>query len=300
MTQLAFITKNHTNPAYGGAFAGARAVAARFGAEVSFGAPAKPDDIPEQDALIRQIIATKPDAIALIPAHETKLTAAIRAVNEAGIPLVSLVGEAREGRWICHVGSDDVAMTRDVGVHVLSRVAPGGVVAVMEGHPDSITTPKRNAGYRQALAQFPSLRLTETVTGWFQTAPAREAALGLLERQPRLDAILVANDLMAMGVLQALAERGRKALVASINGTPEAVQAIGAGRLAASASFNTLAFGALAAEAVLRHLRGERVPAHIDLRAEIIDETNWKGWDRPYEARPLPDWNAVVQKEEGR
>lgn len=297
MTHLAFITKNRTNPAYGGALAGARAAAARFGAEVSFSAPAKPDDIEEQCALVDEALAGRPGAILLIPAHETRLGKAIGKINRAGVSLVSLVGEAREGSWICHVGSDDVRLTREVASRVLSRLAPGGVVGVVAGHPDSITTPKRNEGFRQALARFPSLRLAETVTGMFQAAPAREAVLGLLDREPRLDALLVANDLMAMGALQALAERGRSALVASVNGTPEAVRAIRDGKLAASASFNTLWFGALAAEAALRHLRGEPVPQRIDLAADIIDETNWQHWDRPYEARPLPDWNHILKEE---
>ena len=112
MAHVAFIAKNHLNPAYGGALYGARAVAARFGLEVRHSAPEKPDDIAQQAVLIEQAIDAKPAAILLIAAHETKLTPAIRAINRARIPLVSLVGEPREGEWICHIGSDDVALSR--------------------------------------------------------------------------------------------------------------------------------------------------------------------------------------------
>ena len=109
MAHVAFIAKNHLNPAYGGALYGARSVAARFGLEVRHSAPEKPDDIAQQAVLIEQAIDAKPAAILLIAAHETKLAPAIRAINRARIPLVSLVGEPREGEWLCHVGSDDVA-----------------------------------------------------------------------------------------------------------------------------------------------------------------------------------------------
>lgn len=294
MRHVALIAKNHTNPAYGGALFGTRTIAERFGYEVRHSAPQKPDDIEEQTALIAQAIDAKPTAILLIAAHETKLTAAIRAINRARIPLVSLVGEPREGEWICHVGSDDVRLTREVAVRALQRLAPGAQVAIMDGHPDSITTPKRHCGFLEALAQFPQLRLAESASGDFQTAPARQAALGLLTRHPHLAAMLVANDLMAMGVLQALEETGRKLLMVSVNGTPDAVNAVRQGQLLATASFNTLAFGCLGMEAAARTLRGQPVPRRIVLPADIIDEMNWAAWDRPYEARERPDWDATV------
>jgi ribose transport system substrate-binding protein len=106
--------------------------------------------------------------------------------------------------------------------------------------------------------------------------------------------MLIANDLMAMGVIEALDESGRRVSLASVNGTPDAVTAIKAGRLVASACFNTLGFGCLAVEAAIRHLKGERVPAEIIVPADIIDRSNVLEWDLPYAARPQPSWDAVV------
>ena len=291
---VAFIAKNHTNPAYEGALLGARSVAAKYGYEVRHSAPHRPDDIEEQGSLIARAVAENPTAIILIPAHEAKLTGAIRAINQAGIPLVTLAGEAREGEWVCHVGADDVRLTRDVALKVLSRLATGALVAIMDGHPDSITTPKRHRGFLDALSEFPQVRLGESVTGYYQSAPAHDAALGLLVHHPRLDALLVANDLMAMGVLQALDETHRDLLMVSVNGTPDAVKAVKQGRLLATAFFDTLRFGYIGMEAAARFVRGESVPRRIVLPADVIDETNWAAWDKPYEARPFPDWVSTV------
>lgn len=294
MTHIALILKNRTNPAYGGALFGATAVASSFGYDVRHCAPGVPDDIEEQAFLIAGAIAEKPAAIVLLPAHETKLAESILDINRAGIALITLVGEPRGGEWVCHVGSDDVRLTREVASRVLSRLSSGAKVAIVDGHPDSITTPKRHQGFLEALAGFPQVELVESVAGNFQSAPARVAALGLLARHPRLDALLVANDLMAMGVLRALEESGRSLQMVSVNGTPDAVAAIRQGRLVASASFNTLGFGCVAAEAAARFLRGEPLPRRIVLPAEIIDETNCAQWDKPYEARPRPQWDSTV------
>ncbi len=294
MPLVAFIAKNRVNPAYDAALFGASAVAARFGYTVRHSAPQTTDDIGEQAELIARAAAEHPAAMILIPAHATRLGAATGAVNRAGIPLISIVGEAGNGDWVCHVGSDDVRLARDIALALLPRLRAGAQVAIMDGHPDSITTPGCHRGFVDALAAFSALHLVESVTGHYQSEPARAATLDLLARHPALDALLVANDLMAIGVLQALAETRRKLLLVGVNGTPAAVKAVAQGRLVATACFDTLAFGCLAMEAAARHLRGETVPRRIVLPSAIIDAANWPEWDRPYAARRQPDWDATL------
>jgi ABC-type sugar transport system substrate-binding protein len=72
------------------------------------------------------------------------------------------------------------------------------------------------------------------------------------------------------------------------------VAAVRAGKLTATASFNTHRFGCLAVEMAVRHLRGEAVPRRIVLQADIIDRVNAADWDKPYESRIPPDWAAVT------
>ena len=294
MEHVCIITKNHTNPAYGGALVGARAVAARMGCTLELQAPETPDSPEEQCALVRQAVAARPDAIVLLPAHATSVNAAIAQINAAGIPLVLIVSQPTAGQWVGFVGSDDTRMAASLGEAVLDPLRPDARVAFIDGHPGSITTPKRRRGFEQALARYPGMLLVDSACGDYQHAPGRAAAQALLARQPRLDAILCANDLMAMGALEALAAAGRTLAMGSINGTPDAVAAVRAGRLVATASFNTHRFGCLAVELALRHLRGQRVPSHIDLLPDIVDASNAAAWDIPYEQRICPDWDEVL------
>jgi ribose transport system substrate-binding protein len=294
MEHLRFITKNHTNPAYGGALVGARAVAARMGFRLDHRAPAEPDDVAQQCALIDEAIADRPDAVVLLPAHATGVNEAIGRVNRAGIPLVLFVSEPTAGSWIGFVGSDDTRMAADLARNVLSRLPRDAHVAVIDGHPGSITTPQRRRGFELALADYPGMRLVGSVSGQYQQAPGRAAALQLLQQHARLDALLVANDLMAMGALEAFEEIGRRVAMASINGTPDAIAAVRAGRMTATASFNTHRFGCLSAEMAVRHLRGQPVPRRIVLPADIIDSSNAAEWDRPYEQRVCPDWDRAA------
>jgi ribose transport system substrate-binding protein len=295
MRTVAVITKNRINPAYGGALVGARAVADRFGLAVRHTAPEVPDDIALQVALVGEAVAAGVDAVVLLPAHETGLNHAIGRLERARIPLVLMIGDPTSPYRVSFVGSDNRRIGEDIAAHLFDHLGGQGEVALMDGHPNSIATPERHEGFLAAAARHPGIRICESVTGLFQREPAREAALGLLARHARLDDMVVANDLMTLGVLDALEETGRSLALVGVNGTPDAIAAIKAGRLLATASFDTLAFGALAMEAVARHLAGERVPGKIMLPAGIIDAGNLTAWDRPYEERQLPSWDAALR-----
>jgi ribose transport system substrate-binding protein len=101
---------------------------------------------------------------------------------------------------------------------------------------------------------------------------------------------------MALGVLDELKSSGSGAppLIVGVNAIPEAVDAIVAGHMLATADFNAMAMCALATEAALRHLRGEPVPEQITLPVSIVDRTNASLWALPYGARELPAWEQVV------
>ena len=78
------------------------------------------------------------------------------------------------------------------------------------------------------------------------------------------------------------------------NGTIEAAQAVGAGRLLATMDYCGFRMGCVATLAALRHLRGQPVPAEILLPATVIHAGNHAAWLVPVEQRPVPEWGAVV------
>lgn len=288
--KIAVFTKNLLNPAYAAARLGADRIAAQFGAVAVHYVPRVPDDADEQCALIRRAIAEGADAIALSAVHPARVNAAVAEINAAGLPLAGFISRSTEGRWDSFVGSDDVELGRSLAHYLFSHLQCMGDVAVIEASADSSTSVDRARGFREAAEKCPGIRIVGRCYGAYQYEPARAAMAALLQTTPHLDAVLAANDVMALGAIDALRAANRQAVVVGVNAIPEAVAAIKSGALLATANFNAMNLAALAVEALLRRLRGETVPREIMLPTTIVDRSNAEAWDLPFEQRPCLGW----------
>ncbi|MBI3517332.1 MAG: sugar ABC transporter substrate-binding protein [Proteobacteria bacterium] len=291
---VAVFTKNRINPAYHGARLAADRVAARFGGRAVHYVPETPDDPDQQSALVDQALATRPDAIAFVPAHPTAVDDAVCKINRANIPIVNLINRLTAGDYVSFVGSDDHALARQVATRLFDALGGRGTVAILEGPPGVVTGAARLRGFRDAATRYPEIRIAGSANGAFLREPGRQATADLLATTPRLDGILAANDMMALGALDALAAAGRTSLVVGVNALPEAIDAIKRGTLLATADFDAFKLAAVATEAAFRHLRGEPVPREILLPVQVVDRSNCAAWDKPIEAREGPRWKDVV------
>ena len=152
-------------------------------------------------------------------------------------------------------------------------------------------------GFEDALAEHPGIQVRCSLRGDYQRDVAREVFLGAKDQWPGLEAVLCANDVMALGVLDALDPNpGSGPLVVGVNAIPEAVAAIAAGRMLATADFNAMSMSEIATEAAVRHLRGEAIPPEIMLPVQVVDAANCAAWNVPFAARPSPVWADIVRR----
>jgi ribose transport system substrate-binding protein len=293
--RIAVFTKNRLNPAYAGARLGADRVAARFGASVLHYVPETPDDPVEQSALIDEALAQGVDAIVLVPCHPSAVAASVHKINAADVPLINCINRLALGEYVSYVGADDYALGFDVADYLCRRMDGQGAVVLVEGPEESVTGKERSRAFREALRGFPGIEVVGACRGAYLQEPARQALEALLPGLRRVDAVLAANDSMALGAIEALKASGRGALVAGINAVPEAVAAIKRGEMLVTCDFNAMDMAALATECAVRHLRGEAVPLEISLPAVLVDASNCEQWDRPYEERETPAWEDVAK-----
>jgi ribose transport system substrate-binding protein len=285
--RLAVFTKNRSNPAYAAARLGADRAAERLGVEVLHFVPERPDDPQQQSELIDEALAQRPDAFVLSPVHATLVDPAIRRIAQAGIPMVGFVNPIGAAPSVSYVGSDDRQLAFEIAHYLFAHLQGRGRVLVVTGPVDSFTSQERLRGFREAAAQVAGIEIVGTVAGDYDRRLAQARSADWLRSHAAPDGCLVANDIMAVGVLDALDAAGQCSAVVGVNAIPEAIAAIRDGRMLATADFNAMQMAALAAELAVRHLRGERVPERIALPVRIVDLANHAQWDRPYAERPL-------------
>ncbi|MFN4359574.1 MAG: sugar ABC transporter substrate-binding protein [Hylemonella sp.] len=287
--RLAVFTKNYSNPAYGAARLGAERAAAVFGDEVLHFVPKKGDDPVEQSALVAEALALqrRPDAFVFSPVHATQVDTAIRQVAAAGIPMIGFVNPIAAAPMVSYVSSDDHQLAIAIARYLFGYLQGQGRVLVVTGPEESYTSLERLRGFQDAAREAPGIVLAGQVAGDYVREVARDRTAAWLQTNSAPDAVLVANDIMAIGVLDALNAAGETAAVVGVNAIPQAIAAIAAGRMLATADFNAMQMAYLAAECAARHLRGEAVPRTIELPVQIVDGSNYAQWNLPYEQRSV-------------
>jgi ribose transport system substrate-binding protein len=293
---LAVFTKNRTNPAYAAARLGADRTAQAFGVATRHYVPSKPDDIAEQTALIDEALAQRPDAFVVVPVHPTAVNAALRKIVASGIPLIGYLNRYTEPGPVSFVASDDYALGVRIATYLYQHLKGHGNVLVVEGPKESVTSLDRLRGFRDAQKPFPGIRFVATICGDYQRDVTIAATNAFLRSGVAFDAVLAANDVMALAVIDALDAAGRSSVVVGVNAVPDAIQSIKQGKLLATIDFDALKIAGVATEAAIRHLRGEAVPREIVLPVQIVDRSNYAEWDQPFEERPLVRWEDAVNR----
>jgi ABC-type sugar transport system substrate-binding protein len=202
-----------------------------------FRAPSAGNDPEEQRRVLQEMLGEGYDAIVINPLSSTNLAPAIR--HAGGTPLFD-VGPKCDPAAVA--GAPEyhpvpVADFREQGRVVTDALVsgltqPAGWVLILGGFREALHSEARCRGAFHAFTRFfPQDRI---LTGYadFCRKKTHEFVHGLLAALPDVQAIFCANDLMALGALQAVEERGGSMPpVGGIDAIPEAVEAVRAGRL---------------------------------------------------------------------
>jgi ribose transport system substrate-binding protein len=130
-------------------------------------------------------------------------------------------------------------------------------------------------GFTKA-AKEGGLTIIASQPAYWNRTKAYELALTIIKIVPKLTAIAVANDDMALGVVRAVQEAGAtgKVIVVGVDGIPDAVEAVKQGSLAGTVAQYPDAMAYLAIETMVKKLSGEVVPAKIDSPIKLITKDN--------------------------
>lgn len=171
-------------------------------------------DLAQQVALIDQMIASGVDAIVVAPADSKAVVPALARAAAAGIVVVNIDNQldadtlAEYELRIPFVGPDNFAGAEKVGNYLAATMEADQSVAILEGVPTTYNSQRRTAGFLKAMNDAGINVVAQQSAQWDQTA-AVTVTSGILIQHPELDAILAANDNMALGAVAAITQSGR-------------------------------------------------------------------------------------------
>lgn len=213
-----------------------------------------------------------------------------------GIPVVLCGRPVACGDRVSYIDADNVEGARKAVTYLLGTGRTA--IATIAGPPDMSPGIDRLAGYRAAMAAAGINDSGLLAYGDFTSRAGEHALRRLIDLRPRLDAVFVASDLMAVGALRALASLGRK--------VPEDVAVLGFDDLPLSAhtdpKLSTVRqpIDAMAAAMVRHALRMVAGPdpgtAQIVLGTELVLRDSALAQQRPQPARYGNAWRAGCRR----
>lgn len=223
------------------------------------------------DAIMQEV-----DAIVVVPIDYSGVTPGVQAANQAGIPVICL-GIESEGGDYTFVGCQN----RDAGVmqaDYMAEVLPQNAkVLYLSGTPGLYHSVERHDGFYDTMAEKrPDVEILGEMTGEYTRDKAQKVVEDWCQSYSEFDAIVCANDQMALGAIEALkaANRLEGVLVAGVDATDDAMNKIKEGEMAISIRQSADALAKYCYETLQKMQAGEDPGSRVIVDFEPVTADN--------------------------
>jgi simple sugar transport system substrate-binding protein/ribose transport system substrate-binding protein len=188
---------------------------------------------------IRNYIAQKVDVIAFSPVVESGWDAVLEEAKAANIPVVltdRAVDSTDDSLYVSFLGSDFLLEGKKAGAWVVQQFKdkPTNIVE-LQGTTGSAPANDRMAGFKEAIASNPNLKIIASQTGNFTRAEGKTVMEGFLQANPDIDLVFAHNDDMGLGAIEAIEAAGKvpgkDIQIVTIDAVKDGMQALADGKI---------------------------------------------------------------------
>ena len=223
------------------------------------------------------VIMNAQDPVAILPA--------VKKLNEAGIPVITLDIELPEEKVDLHISFNQHVAGEHAGEALVNMMrdrygTEKGLVLEVMGDPRHIVTRKRSEGFHNIVDQYSGIEVIQKTANWESDQAYQIVQDTLVAHGDELDAVFMHSDCMAGGVCEGIKGLGYETspddpdriYVLALDGAPEALKLMREGRL----DFNSIEpvnyYGYVAVDLLVKKLQGEEIPTSgvIDIPGEEL------------------------------
>jgi ribose transport system substrate-binding protein len=185
---------------------------------------------------IETLIASKPDALVVLPNEGDALTPVALKAMAAGIPVVNVDREfAEPGAYRTLITGDNYGIGYQAGTYFADQLKCEGNVAEIQGIAGISVTEDRSKGFKDALQRLckGGIKIVASQPADFLPDKGLSVMENILQAQKDLDAVYTHDDDMAEGVVAAIENAGREGdmFLTGAGGSKAAMDRIKAGGL---------------------------------------------------------------------
>ena len=224
---------------------------------------------------ISDLILKDAAAIFINPVNWEGIKGSLVQAQRKGLPCLVVDAPVKDADLVlCQVASDNVEAGR-MAARSLAKVRRPARIVILHIFPNRACI-DRVAGFKEELAKYPDMQILDIQEGKGTTEGALPVMRDLLGRFPDLNAAFPVNDPSALGVISALESAGKlkDVTVVSVDGSPDGIAAIKAGKLHSTSAQFPRQIGRIAAQRAYDHFEGKPVEKDIKIPVELITSDN--------------------------
>jgi inositol transport system substrate-binding protein len=220
-------------------------------------------DIERQLNAIETFIAQEVDVIVSSPLDFQGSIPGVEAANEAGIPYIAMNCTVGGGEHT-YAGSSNLEAGQLQGKFLAEALPEGAKIVYLRGQEGMQHTMERREGIQlELLDKRPDVELLAEQPANYLRPEGMRVMEDWLQAFPEIDAVVAANDEMALGAIEALksANRLEGVMVLGIDATPDAVASVRRGEMTMTVLQDAPGQARKAFELAVMALKGEELEA---------------------------------------
>lgn len=229
------------------------------------------NDPSKELANVEDLITQKVSVILINPTDSEAVGNAVKAANDAGIPVITLDRGADAGEVATHIASDNVAGGKMAGEFVVNELDGKGKVVELEGIAGTSAARDRGQGFNEAIGGSDIEVVAKQVAN-FDRTEGLNVMENILQAEEEIDAVFAHNDEMALGALKAIQSTDRDIIVVGFDATDDAVKSVEGGEMAATVAQQPKLIGSTGVENAEKIIKGEDVEEFIPVELKLITE----------------------------
>jgi ribose transport system substrate-binding protein len=282
---VALVLKTLNHPFFVDMRRGAQEAADRLGVTLQVQAAEREIDVEKQMQIVENLIQTGIQALVITPSGSREIVSALVKAKNAKIPIiivdtrVDAKAAADAGvKTETFVGSDNYAGGKLAGEYLVKAAGGKAHVGILEGIPGHETGDSRMRGFRDAVKDAAGVTIVASQPANWERDQGFNVFQNMLQAHPDIDSVFACSDLMALGAVEAIAAANKtgKIRVIGFDALDDAKKAIAAGTMEASVAQFPAEMGKAAVESAVKVIRGETLPADINVKLALVTKDNVK------------------------